>query len=218
MLKINFKYDLEKDVDNFLRGTQSVNNPTPTKLQQLYIEKYGTDYNRETVKAFIEAYTKENNIDLANLTASIEGKWRPIEEAFIAKTEKLFGITYPAEVITAYLSTNGRSTYNIEGGYFFICAGASSTNRIVMHELLHFYTQQAFRAELEQSGVNASVYNNVKESLTELLNIEYTDLMEGAIDGGYPQHAETRQKVRELWLATKDLRRVVFGIASECNT
>ena len=99
MLKIHFKYDLDKDVDNFLCGTQSVNNSTPTKLQHLYIERYGTTYNREAVRMFIEDYTRDNHLNFSSLTASAEGNWRPIEQIFISKTEKLFGITYQTEPI-----------------------------------------------------------------------------------------------------------------------
>ena len=82
-----------------------------------------------------------------------------------------------------------------------------------MHELLHFYTWYAFHDELMGHGVDEKRYNDIKESLTELLNLEFPDLMAGILDKGYPQHAKTRQKVRELWIATKDLHRTVLGIA-----
>lgn len=214
MLQIHFKYDLEKDVDNFLRGTQSVNNQTPTKLQKLYIEKHGNTYSREMVRTFIETYIKDNQLDLSNLAFSSEKDWRPIEESFISKTEKLFGIAYPIESITAYLSTNSRCTYNIQDNHFFVFINAKSLNAYVMHELLHFYTWYAFHDELIGQGIDEKQYNDIKESLTELLNLEYIDLMAGVLDEGYPQHAKMRQKVRELWLATKDLRRTVLGIAA----
>lgn len=213
MLKVHFKYDLDKDVDNFLRGTQSVNSSAHTKLQKLYIEKHGNVYNRETVKTFIETYIRNNHLDLSDTVVSIEQGWRPIEESFISKTEKLFGITYPTESITAYLSTNSRCTYNIRDNYFFVSIGAKSSNAYIMHELFHFYTWYAFHDELVRQGINENQYNDIKESLTELLNIEYKDLMSRVVDGGYPQHTEMRQKVGELWMATKDLHRTVLGIA-----
>ncbi len=81
-----------------------------------------------------------------------------------------------------------------------------------MHELLHFYTWQTLHDELVGQGIDEKRYNDVKESLTELLNIEYADLMGGTIDDGYAQHAEMRKKVRELWLATKDLRGTILRI------
>lgn len=212
MFKVYFKYNLDKDVDNFLRATKSVNNSTPTKLQQLYIEKHGNIYNHTTVKTFIEEYIRDNHLNLSEIVATIEKKWRQTEEAFITKTENLFKITYPTKSIIAYLSTNGRCTYNIQDNYFFVFINAKSSNAHIMHELLHFYTWYAFHDELIKQGIDEKRYNDIKESLTELLNVEYADLMNGIIDDGYPQHARMRQKVRELWLATKDLRKTVFGI------
>ena len=214
MLKVNFIYDLDKDVDNFLRATQSVNNSAPTKLQRLYIEKHDSIYGRETVRAFIETYIRDNHLNIPETAAAIEKGWRSMEEAFISKTEGPFGLTYPIESITAYLSTNSRCTYNIQDNYFFVFINAKSPNAYIMHELLHFYTWYAFHDELMKRGIDEKRYNDIKESLTELLNIEYVDLMNGVTDDGYPQHAEMRQKVRELWLTTKNLRRVVLGIAT----
>ncbi len=79
-----------------------------------------------------------------------------------------------------------------------------------MHELLHFYTWHVFHDDFITSGKTEAQYNDIKESLTELLNIEFIDLMEGAHDDGYPQHAEMREKVKNLWNETKDIRKVVL--------
>lgn len=213
MLKVHFKYDLDKDVDNFLLGTRSVNNSTPTKLQRLYIEKHGNAYSPETVRIFIKTYAQDNRLNLSGLATSVERGWLPIEESFISRTEKLFGLKYPVESIIAYLSINSRCTYNIQDGYFFVFMNINSSNAYIMHELLHFYTWHAFHDELMGQGIVEKQYNDCKESLTELLNLEYVDLMRGVIDDGYAQHAEMRKKVRELWLATKDVRKTIFGIA-----
>jgi hypothetical protein len=41
--------------------------------------------------------------------------------------------------------------------------------------------------------------------MTELLNLEFFDLME-ANEVGYPQHQELRIKVREFWLVDKNIK------------
>jgi hypothetical protein len=83
-----------------------------------------------------------------------------------------------------------------------------------MHELLHFYTWHALHDDLIAVGIDENQYNDIKESLTILLNTEFADLMDGAQDDGYPQHAEMRQKVQELWRSSKDIRKVAFGVFS----
>ncbi len=214
MMRLEFSYDLDKDTENFLKGTRSKNNSKPTRLQQAYIDTHSAAYDEETVRAFLQSHNQESGFDQQESVRRIEQDWRKIEATFFERIEKIFGISYPAPVLSVYISTNGRSTYNIEGGYFFVYAGASSTNRIIMHELLHFYTWQAFHSELERSGIDADRYNDIKESLTELLNIEFTDLMDGAQDEGYPQHTEMRQVVHESWLSTKDIHRAILDALS----
>lgn len=214
MTRLTFSYDLERDVENFLKGIRSQNNPKPTNLQQAYIDKNGAVYTEETVHAFLQTHNQEFGFDAPASVQKVEQEWRGIETIFFERIEKIFCIAYPISEIAVHLSTNGRSTYNIDGGYFFVYTGANSTNRIIMHELFHFYTQQAFRAKLEHLGVESHRYNDVKESLTELLNIEFSDLMNGVRDEGYPQHKEMRQTIHDSWLATKDIWRTILEALS----
>lgn len=214
MTTLEFAYDFDKDVENFLRGTRSVNSAKPTKLQRAYIDKNGPDYNEELVRWFIREYIQESGFDAEAAVRAIEGKWRPIEDDFFRRIEEIFGISYPASKITVYITTNGRCTYRIEDGYFFVYANTNYPNMTIMHELLHFYTWEAFHTELEGKGVTPEQYNAVKESLTELLNSEFADLMGEAHDDGYTQHAEMRKEVAQRWSETKDMRRTVFGALS----
>ena len=57
-------------------------------------------------------------------------------------------------------------------------------------------------------------YNDVKESLTEILNLEFSDLMGGKLDSGYPQHKEMRQKIRSLWSDKKSIFLMVQELIS----
>ena len=81
-----------------------------------------------------------------------------------------------------------------------------------MHELLHFYTWHAFGKKLIDEGLSRLVYNDIKESLTELLNVEFKDLLDGAVDKGYPQHQEIRAKIRNLWETEKDINKLVLNL------
>ena len=134
-----------------------------------------------------------------------EEKWKIAEPIFIERVEKIFGISYPAPITTVYLTHNERCTYNIQENYFFVKIGSEFSNNTIMHELLHFYTRHAFGKKLLDEGLSKLAYNDAKESLTELLNLEFPDLLNGKSDNGYPQHKEMREKVRALWLKQKDI-------------
>lgn len=214
-MHLSFSYNLDKDVENFLKAAKSVNNPKPTKLQNLYIEKLGTSFEASKVKKFIESYTKKNDIDVVARVKAIKNSWLSIEDEFIRKVEKIFGIQYPKKVIEVFLTTNSRCTYNVQAGYFFVNLQSEHTNAIIMHELFHFYTWQVFHKDLESKGVSEEQYNDIKESLTELLNLEFADLMSGAEDKGYARHRNMRAKIKEVWAKNKDIGNLVQACVSK---
>ncbi len=204
-MKLQFAYDIDKDIENFIKGTRSINSKKPTKFQLAFSEKYGDNFEAEKVKAFIEERNKEIGFDAQKEIIVAEKRWRMIEPTFIERVEKIFGISYPAFLITAYLTHNERCTYNIGQNYFFVKIGSESSNNTIMHELFHFYTWHAFGKRLLDEGLLRSAYNEIKESLTELLNLEFSDLLNGKPDTGYIRHQEMRTKIRALWGRQKDI-------------
>lgn len=204
-MKIVFSYNIDKDVENIINGTRAVNSKKPTKFQILFTEKYGDNFEKGKVKTFIEEQDKINGFDPDKEIVATEERWKIAEPIFIERVEKIFGISYPAPIITVYLTHNERCTYNIEENYFFTKIGSEFSNNTVMHELLHFYTWHAFGKKLLDDGLSKLAYNDVKESLTEILNLEFSDLMGGKLDSGYPQHQEMREKIRNLWPVKKNI-------------
>ena len=214
-MKLHFTYDIEKDIENFINGTRAVNSKKPTKFQTLFSEKYGDNFESEKVRAFIEEQDKINGFDASKDIVVIEERWKIVEPIFTERVEKIFGISYPAPVITVYLTHNERCTYSIEQNYFFVRIGSEFSNNTLMHELLHFYTWHAFGKKLLDEGLSKVAYNDLNESLTELLNLEFSDLLSGKRDSGYPQHQEMRQKIHDLWLKQKDLFPMVQKLVSQ---
>lgn len=203
-MKLRFAYDLDKDVENVIKGAKAINSQKSTKFQNLFTEKYGNDFEAGKVGAFIQEQDKITNLDIKQEVLTVQEKWQLIEELFVKRVEKIFNLVYPEPIITVYLTHNERCTYNLEGNYFFVKIGSPSSNHTIMHELFHFYTWQAFGKKLLDEGLDKLKYNELKESLTELLNLEFADLLGGALDKGYPQHQELRQKIRDLWSENKD--------------
>lgn len=213
-MKLHFTYNIDKDVENIINGTRAVNSKKPTKFQDLFSEKYGDDFDVEKVRIFIEEQLQVNNFEANKEIATVEKRWKAVESVFTERVEKIFGISYPSPTITVYLTHNERCTYNIKKGYFFIKINSEFSNNIIMHELLHFYTWHAFGKNLLADGLSRSAYNDIKESLTELLNLEFSDLTNGKIDRGYPQHEEMRTHIREIWQIQKDIKMIIKKLVS----
>ncbi len=211
-MKLHFAYNKEKDIENFINGTRAVNSKKPTKFQTAFSEKHGDNFEPEKVKAFIAEQDKINGFSANKEIVAVNERWKIAEPIFIERVEKIFGISYPTPIITVYLTHNERCTYNIEQNYFFVRIGSEFSNNTLMHELLHFYTWHAFGKKLIDEGLSKLAYNDIKESLTELLNLEFSDLMNGELDTGYPQHQEMRAEVKKLWLEKKDVKSVADDI------
>jgi hypothetical protein len=196
-MKIIFKYDINKDVENIIKTSKAKNDSSLTQTQLKYVERYGDRFEPEKVKEFIHLIS--DGAKTNNTLLSIQKGWLGIEKRFVEKTEQLFNITYPYPEVTAYLSHNERCGYNIDENYFFVNVNSKFPTKTIMHELLHFYTWHAF----------GDIGNDLKESLTELLNIEFKEVMGDAVDNGYPQHREMRKKVGQIWSETRDLKKII---------
>ena len=139
------------------------------------------------------------------LQEAFQKDWEIIGDIFQNIAEIIFGITISRD-ITVYLTINERCPYDIENNFFFVSMSiSSSVRKTIMHELWHFYTWHGLGAkELEKLGVQK--YNDLKEALTVLLNVECKDLLpEGIPDMGYPQHKELREKIVEFWKKDKNI-------------
>jgi hypothetical protein len=81
-MKLLFSYNIEKDIENFLVATKSMNNPRPTKFQSLYQEKFGQDFEVVKIKNFIEDYIKEKDFNFEEKIEVIKTNWLSIEKDF----------------------------------------------------------------------------------------------------------------------------------------
>lgn len=212
---LTFKYNLEEDIRNFFIGSKSLgHNMRPSKKHLLYQEQYGEELTEENLKKFINNYIKENNINIESKIKEFQDSWDKVNDEFLQRCEKIFKINLPCEKIDAYLTVNDRCGYSIVDNLFFVSVGTNQSKRIAMHELFHFYTWYAIGKELKDKNIGKQKYYDIKESLTEILNLEFKDLME-CEDKGYTEHQELRKKIKEYWLEYKDIRKVVEKIDFE---
>lgn len=203
-MKILFKYDEDMDIDCLLsKGAGSVNQPGNKTKTYLALETFTSDLNdREKVREFVRKYILDNKIQLEALCISMQNNWDQVGARFETRTENIFGVQI-SDTITGYLTITGRFPYNTKRMFFYVSTNAININGTVMHELWHFYTWEKFgEREILRLGVNK--YNDVKEALTVLLNLEFSDIMTTK-DFGYPQHQDLRKIIADTWLKTKNI-------------
>lgn len=213
-MKLDFKYDKERDVWCLLnKGKSSNNSSKPTSVYQELVSNVGEIPDEASTSLFIREYLDKNNIQPEHFVQNYKEMFSPISSDYQAVAERVFGVCFDKE-ITAYLTINPRCPYNIEEGWFFVSMSKGNPILTMIHELWHFYTWEKFGEEwIEKLGKEK--YNDIKEALTVLLNIECHHLLpEGVEDEGYPQHQELREKIRELWKQNPDIEYVWKGVLS----
>lgn len=203
-VKILFKYDEDKDIDCLLSiGPGSMNQPGNKTKTYEELEIFAPDIgNREKVREFVRKYISKNKINTENLCLSMKKDWDEVGEHFEERADRIFGINM-VNTITAYLTITGRYPYNLRQNFFYVSTNPVNIPGTVMHELWHFYTWEKFgKKEMVRLGINK--YNDIKEALTVLLNLECSDLMT-IKDPGYPQHQDLRKIIADMWLKTKNI-------------
>jgi len=203
-MNVEFLYDEDKDIDCLLsKGAGSINSPAQATQAYLALLDYTEDIgDKEKVREFIRVFRSRS---IEDNTTKLQENWNNVNKEYQKRAERIFGIEL-MNTITAYLTVTGRHPYSVQEKYFFVPSNKESANNICMHELWHFYTWHKFGTQQEIIG--SAKYNEIKEALTVLLNIECSDLMNGGRDNGYPQHQELRGKIAEIWDKTRDISKV----------
>lgn len=208
-MKVTFKYNQEQDIWCLLKYGKGVTLfPSPTKEYAELIKKYGEDANEDEIKFFVEKQISDNKINKEEIIKKYQNDWDKISDKFIKVAEKIFELSL-SEDVTAYLTVSDRCPYKIKENLFFVrIKDPLNATRTTMHELWHFYTWYKFGI-IWENKIGKEKYNDIKEALTILLNIECKDLLpEGIIDKGYSQHEELRKKIIILWEENKDINTV----------
>lgn len=185
--------------DNFQRGLHSKNHPgvLPSLAQEMV--NINLDYNdKKNFSDFIHNKTKLLNLNIEDEIFKVQNYWRKIESESVKRMNELFGLSL-AHDITVYLTINSRCGYNIDQHYFFVNIFSESTNRIILHELLHFYTYQSVLPMFKEQGLDRDQFNDFKEALTFLLNTNFNDLLNNFQDNGYEKQRELRDYLEQNW-------------------
>ncbi len=205
-MNINFIYCKEKDIWCLLnKGKSSNNSSNPTKQYELLVAECGDNPTQNDTATFIDKYITQNKIDVRKYAENFQTDWEIISNEFQKRAETIFGINLPAN-ITAYLTINSRCPYNIKENLFYVPLSPNQVRKTAMHELWHFYTWYGLGVDQEEK-LGKEKYNELKEALTVLLNVECGDLLpEEIIDTGYPQHQELREKILDHWRKDKNIQ------------
>lgn len=204
-MNVEYIYDRVKDIECLLRKSKNSYSAQPTKVQEQLFALKGEDPSESDTDEFVAKYLSDNSIDTGVWISKFREEWADVAEEYQKRAEAIFGVALP-ENVTGFLTINQRCPYSIKSNYFYISIPNSAPNRIPLHELWHFYTWYGLGVDQEEK-LGKQKYNDLKEALTVLLNVECKDLLpDGVTDNGYPQHQELRQKILEYWEKDRNIK------------
>lgn len=79
----------------------------------------------------------------------------------------------------------------------------------ICHEMLHLQFLFYYKEYLQKNGLNNDQIEDLKESLTFLLNEPEFEKIILCQDEGYPEHKELRKKLQKIWLKEKDFQKLI---------
>ena len=209
MAKVNFKIDIEKDAWNYWRRANSGTSygyDFKKKLDPKIIKKLKCK-EFEEVKKEIVIFLKEkfyNSREINKKIKIIRNNWKKVEKKYFDKLEKITKHEIYTNKFTCYITTLGRCPYNPQENWFMTNISWSEDMIVltVAHELMHLQFHHYYEKKLLKE-ISKEQFHDIKEALTVLLNIEFSDLIKSK-DLGYPKHQKLRKFIQKEWEKEKD--------------
>jgi len=213
-MKVEFILDKEKDLKNIwdtcnanpVSGCNWKNCVTENIYQMCHNKKY-SECKKPLKKIIDSIYEKEILPQIAN---SFSKTWKKISKQYFTRLKKIIGVknlNIKFSKINGYLTGSARCPYepNKKNPSFFVNFfwGIPNVLQTAGHEIMHIYFHNSKYWDLCKKEIGYDKTHNLKESLTELLNLEFRDLW--IVENlGYPNHKHLMKFINKQWKKKKD--------------
>lgn len=223
MARVVFSYDLEKDIENYLRSIWQVRrlshgrkNYQQMAGRYLFPEEYQAvlaakdeKEARKIVRKIIKKLLAQNEENYALVKSSLEKAWRKKEKRFFQLLENFFEKPIYFEKVAALFTTLPVCPYSRREGWFMVSFryGLEEQIKAICHELMHFmflgnfwnYTYEALNQDAQKGEM-------IKEALTVFLNTKEFREINTVCDRGYPQEKALRKHLLLIYQKKKDFQ------------
>ena len=222
MPEIIGKYDIKVDSSNRWQAANLSTNGNwvqfmPKEDQEMVAKlKWLTEEEAENImKPYLEKKYQQNKENMDDAVEKMNEYLNEQKEELFKAMEKLTRHSIEYEMFTIYLTTLNRCPYNWHDGTIWMVDSRSPEYRskmwrwIFAHELLHMQTHKYYENVEPMSRLSPKQFNDLKESLTFLLNHEF-DWIDMREDKWYPQHQELRKVLEDHRLnSDKDFEELI---------
>jgi len=218
---IKVKINIRRDAWNWWNAGNKVSygvdwkKRLPSKIQRKIVGR-----GRLEAYEFLLPYLRKlyKKLNIAKIKNEVNELFGQKQEAILRRMEKVTGRKIYQKEFVFFLTTFPRGPYNFQKGHIWLPVIWSKVEWLLtfVHELLHFQTY-AYWEKFCLKHVTKEQFEDLKESLTVVLNDDFADLIK-AKDHGYERHKELRIKLLKFWRKDKNFDRLVrYGVGAMEN-
>lgn len=217
MPKIIAKQNIKKDAWNWWHACNKISYSTDwkqridKKLQNKLVDKSKKQALKFLIPYLKNLYKKEN---ICQKKKELQNILNEHQKEIFSRMQKVTGKKIYRKNFTCFLTTFPRAPYDYHRGYVWlpIIWPKETYIRTFIHELLHFQTYAYWQKRCLQK-LTKEQFENLKESLTIILNEEFMDLIIWP-DKGYKMHENLRKRLLQFWQKNKNFNKLInYGIS-----
>lgn len=219
MSKVKFNYNINKDAWSWALIAKDKNMwglnwrdqiaHIPDELLEK-IEKTDFSCAQKIIKEYIEKDSKKEYKGkvMYSEMRTLEKSWRIVEKKYFKTLSEITRRPIFLDVIDCYFTTGFVCIDNSEENWFMISMWHSIPFSIttVCHEIMHLQFIYHYKDYLKGKGLNGNQIEDLKESLTFLLNEPEFNKIILCQDAGYPEHGKLRRMLKEIWQKGKNFQ------------
>ncbi|MDD5396537.1 MAG: hypothetical protein PHW24_00565 [Candidatus Moranbacteria bacterium] len=222
MHKIDFNYDLKKDAWSWvlIAKSKSIFGLNWRKQIAQIPEQLLTKIEKATflgAQKIVEEYIekgvnkKYKNVVMNCEMFALEKSWHFVEKKYFKILSDITQKPIFTDKFGCYFTTGLVCPYDDKENWFMVSMWHSIPFSIttICHEVMHLQFLHYYKNYLKKNGLTNNQIEDLKESLTVLLNELEFDSIILSDDGGYPQHSKLRKKIAEVWSKNKDFKNLL---------
>lgn len=210
MPKVKFIYDKKEDLKNFYNRCNQkiiIEHQIPEGIKDICI---GKEF--ELIEDKLENETR-NIIDeeiISLFILAVQKKWDKINKEFFKRMGKIMNKSFTSETfigmlihlnVCGYDPKKNRFQFSIRTPIDYVLLNTA-------HEIFHIYFHKYFEnGILEKLGVEK--IHELKEALTVILNLDFSDLWFPFKDKGYANHEKLRAFISNEWEKDKNFEKLL---------
>lgn len=197
MWGLNWRNQIPQITDELLRKIKKTSFSNAQKIVEDYIKK-------DSKKEY------ENKVMHFEMQ-SLEKSWRIVEKKYFQILSSVTRHPILVEKFSCYFTTGFVCPYDKKENWFMVSMWHSIPFSIttICHEIMHLQFLHYYKNYLKKKGLTNYQIEDLKESLTFLLNESEFEGIILSQDDGYPKHKKLRKKLKDIWLKNKDFKNLV---------